>query len=595
MNESQNINRRILVIDDTASIHTDFRKVLQGGKEDDTLDAFANELFGTATAKPERINFQLDSAMQGQDGLSKIQASVAAGNPYSLAFVDMRMPPGWDGVQTIEQLWKADPRLQVVICTAYTDYSWHEIVKRLGASDRMVVLKKPFEMVEVQQLALALTQKWNMTEMASRQIDWLERTVEQGNQDTCKLTLALADQRDLLMAMESGVILSTTDARGRITSVNDKFCAISGYTREELIGQDHRIIGSGYHSQDFWAEMYAIVGSGGVWRHDVRDRAKDGRLFWCDTTIKGILGPDGELLRMVAVRADITDKKNVEAQLQQAQKLESIGQLAAGIAHEINTPAQYVGDNLRFLQDQFGNLLKVIDAYAARLDGNAPAKPWHERKAEIEATLQEMDFAFLRDELPVAIAQSLEGIDRVATIIKAMKDFSHPGSATKEPADLNRSIRSTIEVCRNRWKYVADLETDLAADLPAVPCLVAEFNQVILNLIVNAADAIAEKIGDSGAKGVIRVSSRIIGDRVEVRIADNGNGIPEAIKARMFEQFFTTKPVGKGTGQGLAISRNVIVKKHGGGLTFESTQGIGTTFIIELPLTENEPQKLEAA
>jgi PAS domain S-box-containing protein len=431
-----------------------------------------------------------------------------------------------------------------------------------------------------------------MAEIAWRQAD----TVEQGNKRSTKLKLALADQHDLLTALDSGAIIDTTDAEGRITSVNDRFCEISGFAREELVGNYHRILNSGHHSQDFWSRMGAVVAAGGVWQGEIRNRKKNGEIWWADTTIKGVLGPDGKLQKMVAVRADITDRKATESHLQQAQKLESIGQLAAGIAHEINTPTQYVGDNIRFLQTQYANLMKVVESYAAQLDTSTPAKPWSERKAEIENALQATDFEFLRAEIPQAIEQSLEGVNRIAAIVRAMKDFSHPGSETKEPADLNRSILSTIEVCRARWKYVAELQTDLAEDLPSVPCLVAEFNQVILNLIVNAADAIAESVGSGGErKGLIRVSTRLVEDATEIRVQDNGMGIPDAIKARMFEQFFTTKPVGKGTGQGLALSRSVIVNKHGGKLTFESIEGTGTTFIIQLPITGSTLKNLEAA
>jgi signal transduction histidine kinase len=177
-----------------------------------------------------------------------------------------------------------------------------------------------------------------------------------------------------------------------------------------------------------------------------------------------------------------------------------------------------------------------------------------------------------------------------------MRDFSHPGSATKEPADLNRSITSTLEVCRNRWKYVAEMETSLAADLPRVPCFIAEFNQVVLNLVVNAADAIAEaREADASRAGLIRVSTALVDGCAEVRVEDNGRGMPESVQRRLFEPFFTTKQVGTGTGQGLAISRDVIVNKHRGTLTFESAPGRGTTFVVRLPLEETEVNEREAA
>ncbi len=297
---------------------------------------------------------------------------------------------------------------------------------------------------------------------------------------------------------------------------------------------------------------------------------------------------------LAALSKEVEQRTRLESQLVQAQKLESIGQLAAGIAHEINTPVQYVSDNTRFLDEEFEKIMQVVDSYAAQLDPNAPAKSWFERAEEISDNLEALDYEFLRSEIPPAIKQSLEGLDRITHIVKAMKDFSHPGSENKESTDLNRAIDSTITVCQNRWKYAADLELDLAEDLPMVPCRVAEFNQVILNLVVNAADAIAERFLDQDQKGRIKVSTRPAGDVVEVHVTDNGGGIPEKARQKIFDPFFTTKEVGKGTGQGLAISRDIIVQKHGGSLDFETRAGEGTTFTITMPIQDTKAIK-EAA
>ncbi|GAB4560363.1 MAG: hypothetical protein Kow0047_06910 [Anaerolineae bacterium] len=279
---------------------------------------------------------------------------------------------------------------------------------------------------------------------------------------------------------------------------------------------------------------------------------------------------------------DVTERVALEAQLRQAQKLESIGRLAAGIAHEINTPAQYVGDNLRFLQESFTHLARAIEQYRARLnDGvpeDAPGKP-----APIE---QDDDLAFILEEIPQALAQSLEGIQHISRIVGAMKEFSHPGVQTATAIDINKAIESTLIISRNEWKYVADVQLDLADDLPPVTCQPGEINQAILNIIVNAAHAIAEARQRNGSshKGTISVSTRRVDDRVEIRIRDTGTGIPEAIRDRIFEPFFTPKDVGKGTGQGLAIAYHFIVEKHGGSIDFESEEGVGTTFIIQLPI-----------
>ncbi len=291
-----------------------------------------------------------------------------------------------------------------------------------------------------------------------------------------------------------------------------------------------------------------------------------------------------------ALQNEMQERQALEGQLLQAQKLETIGQLAAGIAHEINTPLQYISDNNEFLRDQFTSLLQVIDKYAQQIDPDAPKRSWADRVEEVQTTLEELDYEFLKEEIPQALAQTMEGLERVTTIVQAMKEFSHPGSALKEGADLNRAIETTTTVCRNRWKNVAQLEMALDPDLPTTPCLIAEFNQVILNLVVNAADAIGEKQDREKSKqvGVINVSTHCDGDWVEVRVKDTGGGIPEKIQERIFDPFFTSKEVGKGTGQGLAISRNVIVEKHGGDLRFETVEGEGTTFIIRLPLQENE-------
>jgi signal transduction histidine kinase len=272
-------------------------------------------------------------------------------------------------------------------------------------------------------------------------------------------------------------------------------------------------------------------------------------------------------------------------ELMHAQKLESIGNLAAGIAHEINTPAQYVGDNTRFLQDVFRdveNLLTDLDRLViAAKEGVVPP----ELVAEIEQAVQTADVAYIRDETPKAIQQSLEGIERVAGIVRAMKEFSHPGTSEMDLADLNQAIDSTITVTRNEWKYIAELETQFDPHLPQVPCRISDINQVVLNVLMNAAQAIMESVGDgSQGKGKIIVSTHNDGDFAEIRVADTGVGIPAEIQDRVFDQFFTTKEVGKGTGLGLSIAYAIIVKNHGGSIAFESTPGQGTTFVIRLPL-----------
>lgn len=281
-----------------------------------------------------------------------------------------------------------------------------------------------------------------------------------------------------------------------------------------------------------------------------------------------------------------------EAQLAQSQRLEAIGQLAAGIAHEINTPVHYTGDNLRFLSEQFTGVFWVLDAYFTELAEGAPSKAWAERREEMNNKISAIDFPFLREEVPKAFEAALDGLERVSTIVRAMKDFSHPGAKDKQSTDLNRAVESTVTVCRHRWKYAAELNLELDKKLPRVPCMVAELNQVLLNLIVNAADAIVERHGE-GHLGQIKVSTRLDGEWAEIRVADNGAGIPDSVRAKIYDPFFTTKGVGKGTGQGLAISRDIIVNKHGGTIDCESKRGEGTEFIIRLPLTDPQAKAAE--
>jgi signal transduction histidine kinase len=276
----------------------------------------------------------------------------------------------------------------------------------------------------------------------------------------------------------------------------------------------------------------------------------------------------------------------MEVQLRHAQKLESIGQLAAGIAHEINTPTQYVGDNLHFLQDSFVQIESLIDLeqnLIPRLEAHDTSQGF---AGEIRKALEQADAPYLMDEIPKALEQAIEGVGRISTLVRAMKEFSHPGQKEKTPSNLNRAIESTITVARNEWKYVADMAMDLDPSLPPVPCLVNDFNQVILNLIVNSAHAIKDVVKDSGTKGTITIRSRKEAQWAEVRVGDTGSGIPEAVRARIFDPFFTTKSVGKGSGQGLAIARSVVVDKHGGTIDFETETGRGTEFVIRLPLGE---------
>lgn len=305
------------------------------------------------------------------------------------------------------------------------------------------------------------------------------------------------------------------------------------------------------------------------------------------TTKVPLKDDSGQIVGIVGIGRDITEQRTLESQRMHAQKMESIGQLAAGIAHEINTPVQYVGDNLKFLRTAFLDIAALLAIYDKMFElcRNAPLAP--EQSAFMQSERETKDIDYLRKEIPSAIDQSLDGIGRVARIVSAMKEFSHPDAEEKAPANLNRAIESTISVSRNEWKYVADVVTELHESLPNVPCLVGSFNQVILNLIVNAAHAIANRTHSEKSepeKGIIKIQTRLDNDEVEIRVSDSGTGIPKDIRHRIFEPFFTTKSIGKGTGQGLTTCHSIIVKQHGGSITFETEENKGTTFIIRLPI-----------
>ncbi len=376
------------------------------------------------------------------------------------------------------------------------------------------------------------------------------------------------------------------DPKGTVTFVNPFASQVAEYAPEEMVGKSwfaefvtppaRAGVEAAYHEflateSSGYGEEYPIVTKSGTVRI----------LAWTTTALKGTTG---NVTGTIQIGKDITERKTLQAQLVQAQKLESIGQLAAGIAHEINTPTQYVGDNIHFLDEAFAGMITLTGKYKELLDAARAGEVTKGIIDEVEKSIEKTDIAYLREEIPKAIRQSMEGVERVTGIVRAMKEFSHPGTKEKELIDINKAIENTLTVSRNEWKYVADAITDFDPSLPPVPCLPGEFNQVILNIIINAAQAIAEKNGTSARKGNIRVSTCRQNGWAEIRISDTGVGIPEEIRARVFDPFFTTKEVGKGTGQGLAIARSIIVDKHGGSITFDAVPGEGTAFLLRLPM-----------
>lgn len=297
----------------------------------------------------------------------------------------------------------------------------------------------------------------------------------------------------------------------------------------------------------------------------------------------------GEVKARLAVHLGLQEAtaklEETHGQLLLAQKMESIGQLAAGVAHEINTPTQFVGDNARFLKETFAQLAPALEQVQELVDSALKGDDCAASAGALKGILEDIELDFILEEFPSAIDQSIEGIKRVSTIVKAMKEFSHIGASEMALSDLNRSIESTVNVATHEWKDLADMELHLDEALPPVCCHAGEVSQVVLNMIVNASHALREKLGERAPeKGLIRISTDLVDGHVEVRIGDTGSGIPAAIQQRIFDPFFTTKEVGVGTGQGLFMAHKVVVQNHGGAIAVESEEGEGTTFTIRLPL-----------
>lgn len=408
--------------------------------------------------------------------------------------------------------------------------------------------------------------------------------------DACQLEVQAAQERESWLRMiidTANDAFVTTNVMGEVLEWNSKAEELFGWSRDEAIGVrlTDTIFPPDVSGRGTGGLQYLVQVKNEGQRIETTACTRDGKEMSVEVSIAPMRMGNSFVLN--AFIHDITSRKVLQAKLAHAHKMESVGQLSAGIAHEINTPTQYVGDNTRFLQDSFTDLLKVIDAYDGLTDAISNQGDVDAAVSRVETAADEADLNYLKSEIGQAIEQSLEGVERVASIVRAMKEFSHPGSVSKTPTDINQGIRNTITVATNEWKYVAEIDTDLDAQLPLVPCLPGDLNQVVLNLIVNGAQAIGEALGEHPTeKGQIKVSTSHTETHAEIRVSDSGSGIPDKIRDRIFDPFFTTKDVGVGSGQGLAIARSVIVEKHDGTLEVENKADIGTTFIIRLPLAD---------
>ena len=383
---------------------------------------------------------------------------------------------------------------------------------------------------------------------------------------------ALAHERNVLRTMIDLIpaFIYAKDAQSRFTACNKLVAARMGVTPEAAVGKSDFDFFAREMAEKFFADEQALLASGKplVNCEELVFDKLSGTNRVILTSKVPLHDANGNVTGIVGTGFDITERKAAEERMASSDRLESIGRLAAGVAHEINTPVQYLNDSVSFIREGVGELLAYID----KLHASLPQKP--EDNDDVD---------YLREELPPALTRVAEGLARIAEIVRSMKHFSHADQREMSEVDLNASIASTLVIARSEYRDCADIETDYAP-LPPVTCHGGQINQVVLNLVVNSADAISDFVKQHGGRGRITLRTALEGDHVLITIADTGGGIPEAIQARIFDPFFTTKEVGRGTGQGLSIVRSTIVKGHGGQLDFVSEMGKGTTFYVRLPV-----------
>jgi two-component system, cell cycle sensor histidine kinase and response regulator CckA len=567
MNQTSAVpNHRILIIDDNPSIHEDFRKVLC--RRETRHPGFAETkalLFGADAPEPERTMFEVDSAFQGEEGLRKVQQALAAGRAYALAFVDIRMPPGWDGVETVARIWESDPDLQTVICTAHSDYSWNQMTQRLGEADNLVILKKPFDNIEVLQLAHALIRKWELRHQLHGRLNDLDQLVrdrtaellstnERLKQEIAERAhvdkaLRLSEERFAKAFRASPFPLAIQSvARGRYVDANHGFETITGFTREELLGHtstELNILGDASGAN----AILEKIGEKATLRDlPCRLRTKAGQLR--DTLLSvEFLELESEPCILIIAR-DITEQLKLENQLRQAQKMEAIGQLAAGIAHDFN------------------NILTVVQGYTSLLLS--------------EKTPESSDYEPLQT---VSAAAA-----RAARLIRQLLAFSRRQVMQLRTIDIHDTLAAISQMFPQMLGEHIDVKIVAAPGLPLVRADSGMIEQVLINLAVNARDAMPNGGRLVITAKAVRVMPQTAPGNPEARpgsylclsVTDTGCGMTRETMARIFDPFFTTKPIGKGTGLGLATVYG-IAKQHSGWVEVQSEVNRGTTFQVFIP------------
>jgi PAS domain S-box-containing protein len=384
----------------------------------------------------------------------------------------------------------------------------------------------------------------------------------------------LARYAEVLDATEVAVIRLSLN--GVITAWSAAATRLYGYEQEEVVGRSITLISPAPAIEIL--DAMGDVAPGTSASYETVHLRRDGSTLQISMVLARTVDHPDKPGGLIAIARDVTEQRSLDVQFNHESKLESLGRLAAGLAHEINSPIQFVGDNARFLEEAYQELIRVVEVYRGLLDTSNPIG-WLERQERVREAEAGIDFDYLQKEIPSAVEQTLEGIERESTIVRAMKTFSHPGNKEQAPADLNEALEATATVTRHQVSDVADLKLQLG-DLPPVRCNIADLNQVFLNLIVNASDAIEE----TGRRGVITVATAVDGDEAVVRISDTGGGIPDDVLPKIFDPFFTTKDVGRGSGQGLPLVRGVVQEGHGGSIVVESAAGQGSTFSVRIPV-----------
>jgi two-component system cell cycle sensor histidine kinase/response regulator CckA len=542
-------NHRILIVDDNTSIHADFRDILCPDNSD---LAAANEMEAVLfdEEKSDVMSFELDSAYQGQQALEMVKQALTDNRPYALAFVDVRMPPGWDGVETISRIWEVDPQLQIVVCTAYADYSWEEMRAKVGQPDNLLVLKKPFDNIEVQQLTHALTKKWMLNRQACLQMAELSQANE---------SLAMSEERFSKAFHESPLpsgIQSLPDQR--FVDVNQRLAEITGYKHHEMIGRTPAELLL-WESPAIVAQWYeSLLRQELVRDQKVNLRDRPGALHEMLVSLSAVcLGGQPHALLLAQ---DVSEQSLLERQLRQAQKMEAIGQLAAGIAHDFN------------------NVLTVVQGHAGliklTLDPGSPQKR--------------------------SLEQITGAADRAATLIRQLLMFSRKQVMQFRHLDLNDILRNEIKMLERLMGEDVHIAFRPQNPIPAIHADSNMMEQIAMNLAVNARDSMP-----NGGQLSITTSLRAIhraatpmdpedreGNYVCLTFSDTGTGMDTQILNRIFEPFFTTKPVGKGTGLGLSTVFG-IVRQHHGWLEVESKPEHGTTFRVYFPASLEAAEKTE--